>query len=150
SKPTNGATSGDFEAALFVREEWTLFRQIGTLSQKAGVPPERIRRLMVKELADNAADTGSECHVALLSDDGYVVEDHGPGIAPELVPTLFSIRRPYTSSKQFRLPRRGALGNGLRVVTGAVLASGGRLEVWTQGQRLCLYPQDSGETLVIA
>jgi hypothetical protein len=39
----------------------------------------------------------------------------------------FSINRPMVSTKLLRLPTRGALGNGLRVVTGAVLASGGSL-----------------------
>ena len=39
------------------------------------------------------------------------------------------------------------LGNGLRVVTGAVLASRGCLEVWTRGQRVRVIPQDDGTTL---
>jgi hypothetical protein len=47
-----------------------------------------------------------------------------------------------------RLPTRGALGNGLRVVAGAVFASGGSLRVITNGRTLDLTPQESGETLV--
>ena len=43
-----------------------------------------------------------------------------------------SIRRPFISSKLLRMPTRGALGNGLRVVAGVVLASGGRLVVATR------------------
>ena len=42
------------------------------------------------------------------------------------IASLFSVRRQTMSSKYLRLPSRGALGNGLRVVTGAVLdVSGG-------------------------
>jgi hypothetical protein len=59
---------------------------------------------------------------------------------------LFSIARPLRSSKVRRLPTRGALGNGLRVVAGAVLATGGHLEVETRGQRLRLVVQDDGTT----
>ena len=51
------------------------------------------------------------------------------------------------SSKLLRLPTRGALGNGLRVVAGAGLASDGRLVVETHGRRLQLRPQDNGDTL---
>jgi hypothetical protein len=46
----------------------------------------------------------------------------------------------------WRLPTRGALGNGLRVVAGAVLATGGTLAVATRGRVLGLTPKDSGET----
>ena len=45
------------------------------------------------------------------------------------------------SSKLLRLPQRGALGNGLRVVAGAVLASAGSLVVITRNKRIELRPQ---------
>ena len=51
--------------------------------------------------------------------------------------------RPLASSKLLRLPTRGALGNGLRVVAGAVLASDGKLIVKTRGRALRLRPRDS-------
>ena len=38
------------------------------------------------------------------------------------------------------------MGNGLRVVAGAVAASSGRLEVWTRNRHLILTPQDDGST----
>src|SRR5262249_36167873 len=50
--------------------------------------------------------------------------------------------------KLLRKPSRGALGNGLRVVAGAVLASGGHLAVTTRNRKLALVPQDTGETVV--
>jgi hypothetical protein len=38
------------------RHDWALFRNIDGLQQKAGVPAARLRRLVLKELADNAPD----------------------------------------------------------------------------------------------
>jgi hypothetical protein len=133
----------------FEREDWTLFRSLSTLSQKAGVPAHLLPRLVLKELADNALDAGGAVRVGQLDDGGWYVEDDGPGIPgePADIARLFSIRRPLVSSKLLRLPTRGALGNGLRVVAGAVLASDGRLVLETRGRRLELRPQDSGETL---
>ena len=133
----------------FEREDWTLFRSLSTLCQKAGVPLHLLPKLVLKELADNALDAGATVCVGQLPDGGWHVEDDGPGIAgePAEIARLFSIRRPLVSSKLLRLPTRGALGNGLRVVAGAVLASGGRLMVATRGRRIELRPQDSGETL---
>jgi hypothetical protein len=133
----------------FEREDWTLFRSLSTLSQKAGVPVHLLPKLVLKELADNALDAGATVRVGHLVDGGWYVEDDGPGIAgdPADIARLFSIRRPLVSSKLLRLPTRGALGNGLRVVAGAVLASGGRLVVATRGRRIDLRPQDNGETL---
>jgi hypothetical protein len=54
------------------------------------------------------------------------------------IASLFSINRPYRSSKLLRTITRGMLGNGLRVVAGAVLCSGagGHLVVETGGRRL--------------
>lgn len=136
--------------AMFEREEWTLFRTLGTIGQKAGVELTRLRRLVLKELADNALDAGANCTVGELEIGRYYVEDDGPGLpgGPDDVAKLFSIRRPLTSSKLLRLPTRGAVGNGLRVVAGAVLASGGKLTVWTQNRVHLLSPQDDGITAV--
>jgi hypothetical protein len=53
------------------------------------------------------------------------VEDDAPGSDPEDIARMFSIRRPMVSTKLLRLPTRGAFGNGLRVIAGAVLVSGG-------------------------
>jgi len=141
---------------MYTREDWTLFRSLSTLCQKAGAPVHHLRRLVAKEVVDNALDAtegitaeGLRVDVAVLS-DGLRVTDVGPGLAgdPETIAALFSIRRPLRSSKLIRLPMRGALGNGLRVVAGAVLASGGSLDVWTRDRHLHLVPQDDGETAV--
>jgi hypothetical protein len=105
-------------------------------------------------LADNALDAGATVTVGQLDDLGnrFFVQDDGPGIkgTPEEIADLFSLSRPLVSSKLWRLPSRGAMGNGLRVVVGAVAASDGRLEVWTRNQRLILTPQSNGRTAVEA
>ena len=113
------------------------------------MPIHLLPKLVLKELTDNALDAGGTIHVGQLEDGGWYVEDDGPGIAgdPPDIARLFSIRRPLVSSKLLRLPTRGALGNGLRVVAGAVLASSGRLVLETRGRRLDLRPQDNGDTL---
>jgi hypothetical protein len=54
------------------------------------------------------------------------------------------------STKLLRLPTRGALGNGLRVVAGAVLASKGSLVVVTRNHRIVLRPEHDGSTSVVS
>lgn len=135
--------------SYFEREDWTLFRSLQTIGQKAGVPREKVPRLVVKELVDNALDAGGTCDWGFLDDEnrdqGLYVEDNGPGLPgrDEEIAALFSVARPLTSSKLLRLPTRGTLGNGLRVVAGAVLASGGHLVVKTRGRALRLLPRDA-------
>lgn len=135
---------------MYVREDWTLFRTLPTLCQKAGVSPDRLRRVVMKELTDNALDVSDNARIGQTEDGGYFVQDEGPGIpgSPDEIAALFSLNRPLTSSKLERLPSRGALGNGLRVVAGAVYVSGGRLTVYTRNQRLHLTPREDGSTAV--
>ena len=145
------ASSPAPENFKFEREDWTLFRTVEGLQQKAGVPKSNLRRLVLKELADNAADTDAQVRVG-EHDGGYFVEDDGSGIdgTPEEIARLFSIARPLVSTKLLRLPTRGALGNGLRVVAGAVLASEGSLAVITRDRRIVLRPERDGTTTVVA
>ena len=134
----------------FEREDWTLFRSLSTLSQKAGVPVHLLPKLVLKELADNALDAGGTVRVGQLEDGGWYVEDDGPGIAgdPADIARLFSIRRPLVSSKLLRLPTRGragqrAAGRGRR---GARLGRpAGRWRPAGAGSHL--RPQDNGDTL---
>jgi hypothetical protein len=158
----NSAEPGGAEASLgarenlsnlnmFERQDWTLFRTVEGLQQKAGVPAKLLRRLVLKEVGDNALDTGAEIRSGHIDDDSFYIEDDGPGLdgTPEEIAELFSIRRPMRSSKLLRLPQRGALGNGLRVVAGAVLASEGALVVVTRNRRIVLHPESDGSTSVL-
>jgi len=135
----------------FEREDWTSFRTVEGLQQKAGVAKDVLTRLVLKELTDNGLDTGAAVKVGELPEGGYFVEDGGPGIdgTPADIARLFSINRPMVSTKLLRLPTRGALGNGLRVVAGAVLASEGALVVITRNQRITLRPERDGTTTVV-
>jgi hypothetical protein len=132
-----------------VRDDWTLFRSLTTLTQKAGVSVDKIAMAVVKELVDNALDTGAKCDIGLIGNDGFYVEDDGLGIEGDgyKIAHLFSIRRPLTSTKFVRLPNRGALGNGLRVVAGAVLSiKDATLTVSTKERTLKLLPQHNDGT----
>ena len=103
---------------------------------------EDIPCLVVKELVDNALDACETCRIERLDEHGLYVEDQGEGIRAgiETFATMFSVRRALVSSKYVRKPTRGALGNGLRFVTGAVLSTGGLLRVSTRGRMLDLRP----------
>jgi Topoisomerase 6 subunit A/Spo11, Toprim domain len=141
----------DVRNSKFERADWTSFRTVEGLQQKAGVPAAKLRKLVLKELADNALDAGAQVSVGELPGGGYFIEDDGPGIdgTPEEIARLFSIARPMVSTKLLRLPTRGALGNGLRVVAGSVLASDGFLIVTTGNRRIELRPERDGTTTVL-
>ena len=124
-----------------------LFRSLDTLGQKAGVPASKLRRLALKELTDNALDAGGRVTVEETEPGVYAIYDDGPGIdgTPHDIARLFSIDRGLVSSKVWRKPQRGALGNGLRVVAGVLIASdGGSLVVSTRDQRLTITPLEDG------
>jgi DNA topoisomerase VI subunit B len=139
------------------QQDWLLFTSPNTLPQQAGVPLRYIRRLVLKELADNGLDmarhSGTAGEVSIHQDGPhtFTVRDNGPGLpgTPEQIASLFSLNRPMTSSKRWRRPTRGAIGNGLRVVTGSVVSASGRIIVCTRNQRITLRPQiEDGSTTV--
>ena len=147
------ASPGNLKKIQFEREDWQLFRTVEGLQQWAGVALERLASLVIKELADNGLDAGADVNVGELPNGrGYFIEDDGPGIdgTPERIAELFSIGRPMVSTKLLRLPTRGAVGNGLRVVAGAVLVSGGSLTVITCNRRIMLRPERDGSTTVVS
>jgi hypothetical protein len=147
-------TSQNSQNLKFESEDWTSFRTVEGLQQKAGVAKDKLRRLVLKELTGNGLDEGGsvKVHIGELSGGGYFVEDDGHGIdgTPEEIARLFSIARPMVSTKLLRLPTRGALGNGLRVVAGAVLASEGSLVVITRNRRIVLRPERDGTTSAVS
>ena len=84
----------------FEREDWALFRTVEGLQQKAGVERGKLRRLALKELADNALDEGGQVRIGELPNGrGYFVQDGGKGIdgTPAEIARLFSISRPLVS-----------------------------------------------------
>src|SRR5687767_13384406 len=136
----------------FVRADWALFLHPDRLPQKAGCPRERLRAMILKELADNALDARADAKVTVdeLDPDTWTVADDGPGLGRDQVVRVFAVDRPLTSTKLVRSPTRGAVGNGLRVVTGGALASGGRLQVESRGVRYVLdVDRATGATVVI-
>jgi hypothetical protein len=139
------------------QQDWGLFTSPNTLPQQAGVPLRHILRLVLKELADNGLDMVRHLGLAgevTIHKDGpctFTVRDNGPGLdgTPEQIAYLFSLNRPMSSSKRWRLPTRGAIGNGLRVVTGSVISAGGRIIVCSGDRRITLRPQiEDGSTPV--
>ena len=126
-----------FAPLMFERADWHLFLDRATPPQKAGCQRHELGRLVVKELVDNALDTGAAVTLEQAL-GGYIVTDDGPGIDPAEVPKLFAVNRPLLSSKLQRLPLRGMLGNGLRVVMGAIAALDGTISVASRGHCLTL------------
>ena len=118
---------GFSEPPPFQRDDWTLFRNLNTLGQRAGVMLDDIPALVVKELTDNALDTGHGCRFGKTEDGAIYVEDHGTGLpgTDAEVAALLSVARPLSSSKLLRRPTMGAFGHGLRVVVGGRLAPRG-------------------------
>src|SRR5262249_48513512 len=109
------ATAAAATPLLYERADWELFVRPDTLPQKAGCRPDQLGCVVLKEALDNALDTGTEVElVPVIS--GYRIIDRGFGVDPSDVPRLFAVNRPLLSSKLKRLPLRGMLGNGLRVV----------------------------------
>jgi DNA topoisomerase VI subunit B len=140
--------------AEFVRADWSIY--IANLPQRAGVPKHQIGHLVLKELVDNALDemdrVGRPGEVTLEHQDEniFTVIDHGRGFddTPQELAYRFSIAKPMTSSKQWRRPSRGCVGNGLRVIAGAVVTGGGRIIVKTRNQEVTLRPRLDGTTAV--
>ena len=144
----------DSSDAEFTRKDWLVY--ISNLPQRAGVVRELIRRLVLKELVDNALDemdrAGRPGEVTITQDGehAYTVTDQGRGFgdSPEELAFRFSIAKPMVSSKQWRKPTRGCVGNGLRVIVGAVVNGGGRIVVRTRNQEITLRPRMDGTTAV--
>jgi hypothetical protein len=136
------------EPIFYERSDWSLFIDRATLPQRAGCYPSQIGRVILKELVDNALDAGAG-NVTITGDArSCVLSDDGPGIGD--VARLFNVARQLVSSKIKRLPTRGMLGNGLRVIMGAVVAFNGSIAVTTRGSRVNLSVEPTtGETVIV-
>jgi hypothetical protein len=149
----NGFTS----APLYRRHDWMDFRDPNRIPNRAGVAFDQLPKVVAKELVDDALDAAGDADFGLLNVDDdkvtFFVADDGPGLdgTNEEIAELYSMGRPLASSKMIRLPTRGMLGNGLRVVAGVVFVSGGTLRVSTRGRTLTLRPKaEDGTTEILA
>ena len=75
------------EPVLYTRADFTLFHAVETLTHKLGVTREHLRRVVLKELVDNALDVGANVSIDVIGsnnpdDDSKTVRisDDGPGI----------------------------------------------------------------------
>jgi hypothetical protein len=130
----------------FKREDWRLFIDPATISQKAGCHADDIGRIVLKELVDNGLDLGARVELE-REGNSWIISDDGAGLNVKDVQQFFAVERPLLSTKLKRLPLRGMLGNGLRVVMGAVAAFEGSISVETRGRRLILgVDRNTGKT----
>jgi hypothetical protein len=150
------AKSPDFQVR---RPDTALFATLQGLEIQSGVSAGKLRRLVLKELVDNACDSADaagrpgEVEIEALGFGSYRIADQGAGIpgTPDEITALFSLDRPMISSKFWRLPLRGSMGNGIRCIAGSCAATDGTLQVTTRGQRILLKPtRRSTEILSIA
>jgi hypothetical protein len=123
---------------IYTTDDWQLFLDRASLPQKAGCQPDEIGHVILKELVDNALDSGAGSVTLHEYGGGFeaAVEDDGPGLDAADIVELFAVNRPLRSSKKVRRPLRGMLGNGLRVVMAATHAFVGTIHVTSRGRRL--------------
>jgi hypothetical protein len=136
---------------LYSREDWQLFLDRATLPQKAGCQPGQLRKVVLKELVDNQLDASAQAELVWEEESKeWVIRGTNNGLSVSAIPKLFSVNRPLVSSKLKRRVTRGLLGNGLRVVMGAVHALGGSIAVSVRGRSLILEvnPAD-GKTKIV-
>ena len=137
-----------------VRRPDTLqFATVEGLCRMAGVGRHRLRRLLAKEVVDNACDecdrVGRSGRVSISREGNrYIVEDEGGGIPGDAatLADLFSANRAMLSGKFLRSPRRGLLGNGVRCMVAAVALSGETITVEAHGRQTTLWPRRTGAT----
>src|SRR6476620_1509534 len=144
--------AAQLERITYRSDEWQQFVNIGGLQRKAGASWHDLGAMVLRELADNAADAvnGAGAWIEIVEIDGidwWCVGDHGPGIAPKEVAHKFNVRRPMESTKLVRGPTRGMLGNGTRVVAGYCTVEGRDLIVDSCGMRTTLrFEKSTGMT----
>ena len=136
------------KAAPIIHEtaDWRLFLDPETLPQKAGCQPDEIGAMVLKELVDNALDAGASVTVRHAPETAAVDRNrHRAGHRSRRRPQTVLRQPPLLSSKLKRMPTRGMLGNGLRVV----MAWAGEAFVISRGvaQRLEINPA-TGLTVV--
>ena len=99
-----------------------------TLQQDGDVPlAEADLRVIITQLARNAAEHGAETLVITVTDQGMRVADDGPGISAGNRDRIFD---PFFTTRR----EQGGTGMGLSIVRSLVQARGGRISLLDNGQ----------------
>jgi hypothetical protein len=149
-----GPSPADFQVR---RPDTALFATLQGLQMQSGVPSRLLRRLVLKELTENGLDAADAAgryglvDIGRIGDNRYRITDQGTGInlSANQFAELFSIGREMLSRKFWRLPSRGCLGNGIRIIVGTIAATGGIVEVSTRNQHVLLRPLKTGRTEIV-
>ena len=133
----SGGSGSAERQTYFSRTDWSLFLDPGVSLAEGDRQRKDLRRLALREWSITEADAGAEVTIYQEVTAGSSLTT-APGMNPDDVARLFSVNRTLVSSKQLRLPTRGMVGNGLRVVMGAIAAFEGNLTVTTRGRHMRL------------
>jgi hypothetical protein len=144
------ATKMENNTLTIEQHDWQRFLTSDGLTEKAGCPPKDFGNMVVKELADNAADMGGFGFNIDEEQQTITMWNGGTGLSEEQVHTLFNIKRPLTSTKHWRRGNRGALGNGLRAALAGCRICRIALTVISQGKQYEIELQDNGDVAIMA
>src|SRR5439155_5091758 len=86
--------------------------------------------VLAKELIDNSLDACESTDIPpeiriTLRPDALIVEDNGPGVAPEIIERSLDYRVRISDKKYYVAPTRGQLGNALKCVWAAAFVANG-------------------------
>jgi hypothetical protein len=96
------------------RHDWALFRSIEGLQQKAGVPADKLRRLVLKELADNALDEATSCRSGFDKDrDVLLRRRRGPRPRWHAARDCLAVQHPAVDAVEQAAARQGEEAGGL-------------------------------------
>lgn len=128
------------------QQDWVRFLTSDGLAEKSGCPTIDFDKMVVKELADNAADIGGFEYG--IDEDGKTISirNGGNGLSDQDIRKLFDIKRPLQSSKHWRRGQRGALGNGIRVALAGCRLCNIQLAVISRGKEHHIRLLENGDT----
>jgi hypothetical protein len=149
SRARRRSEAQDSAPLIFRVDDWRELVDPVSLPMQAGCTNGELAALVLKELVDNALDQGG---ASLDHRDGcWIVADRGAGIDPDRVPLIFAVDRPQESTKRIRLPARGSLGHGTRIIAGFAACYGLAVAVTSRGVRQELrISRETGRTHVAA